>query len=91
MLGRLKSLILDRIYKRINRAVWQPLGGQKPIDYSQMAKFIASYESALFMLENLGGAKHFNSKDELLEFAISQANTPGLWLEFGVYKGGDIH
>lgn len=48
-------------------------------------------ETLAFIRENMTSASYFQSKRALLTYAMEAIEVSGLYLEFGVYKGGTIN
>jgi len=51
----------------------------------------AREEAVVFIQENLGEAKCFRSREEVLEHALAQADPNGIYCEFGVATGKSIN
>jgi len=74
----------------VEKAVTNVLMNRKRFDLEVLEHLLAGVESAKFRRESMPGAKNLVYRSDLLEFAVSQVNPHGLWLEFGVYKGKSI-
>lgn len=51
---------------------------------------LAAVESATFFQQKMRMAQNLVTRGQLLDHAIKHVRIPGLWLEFGVYKGDDL-
>jgi hypothetical protein len=52
---------------------------------------LATEESAKYVTERMTKARAFNSRQELLKWALSQCEVSGLFCELGVYKGDSLN
>jgi predicted O-methyltransferase YrrM len=60
----------------------------KNIDFYMQIKSLES--TANYVEKNFRNAKKFNNKTDLLKYAVTLTNNPGLFCEFGVYRGESI-
>lgn len=58
-----------------------------PIDYEQVAYWMAAVSSAEYFMQKMGQARNLVDPHSLLLFAFEQRPVNGLLLEFGVYRG----
>jgi hypothetical protein len=59
-------------------------------DIEQTAHFLASIRSADYFIEHMRMARNLLRREDLLRFAPTQCEIPGLVLKFGVFEGGSL-
>ncbi len=52
---------------------------------------LSAFQTAEFILKNLPTVPTFAKRNELISYALSKVEKPGLYLEFGVYQGKSIN
>jgi hypothetical protein len=90
MVSRLKRNMLNLLYRVHDQLLWRSFMERRAIDYERVAYMLAAVESATFFQQHMPMALNLVTRSRLLDHAIKQVETPGLWLEFGVYKGDDL-
>jgi hypothetical protein len=86
MFREFKEKVKRRIRYHLNRQLSE---ATKDIEFAR--QFRAAQESAEFADQHMRMAKSYPDKFALLKAAIEQVEIPGLYCEFGVYRGETIN
>ena len=90
MLRRAINGVRNRASTRLQNFIMGSVLKRAPYDYVSLAYLNAAIEAADFFVNNMALAHDLKYKADLLKFAASEADTEGLWLEFGVFQARDI-
>lgn len=90
MPNRLAEHLRGRLARAVDRLLCEWVNERRPIDYERVAYLQAAQQSAEFFVSEMRLARNLVGKRELLEFAVGEVGSSGLWLEFGVARGKDI-
>jgi macrocin-O-methyltransferase TylF-like protien len=82
----LKEKVKRRIRYHLDRQLFE---ATKDIEFAR--QFLAAQESAEFADQHMRMAKSYPDKFALLKAAIQQVEIPGLYCEFGVYRGATLN
>ena len=86
MIRAFKEKVKRRIQDHLNRQLSE---ATKDIEFAR--QFRAAQESAEFADQHMRMAKSYPDKFALLKAAIEQVEIPGLYCEFGVYRGETLN
>lgn len=90
MFASLKRALMNQLYRIADQLLWRSFTERRAVDYERVAYLLAAVESAKFFQQHMRLAPNLVTRGQLLDHAIKQVETSGLWLEFGVYKGNDL-
>ncbi|MEO0413476.1 MAG: class I SAM-dependent methyltransferase [Verrucomicrobiota bacterium] len=74
----------------LEKSIMQMFASRKPFDVENMARILATVDSARFFIDEMPLAHNFVQKTPLMDACLKQAQLDGLILEFGVFKGTSI-
>ncbi|MHB1286631.1 MAG: class I SAM-dependent methyltransferase [Leptospirales bacterium] len=90
----IKQYLRGKIYHLVLEAVQDALHDQEKMDSTRINLELqkkALSETASYVTEHLDKAAAFSDRFELINFALEQTTTSGLFLEFGVFQGESIN
>lgn len=90
MFSRIKRNIMNFLFRVYDPLLWRSFMERRAIDYERVAYMMAAVESATFFQQHMPMTLNLVTRSRLLDHAVKQVTTSGLWLEFGVYKGNDL-
>lgn len=84
---KIGSWLESKLVDLFERACMRLFMTRRPFDIERVAYWQASVDSAKFFQQSMKMATNYVTRPPLLEAAIQEVATEGLWLEFGVASG----